>query len=730
MAIDVITLALAKHYTNKTISGMGAIQGKSCQISGVKDGTHGKIITFAWYDSADVLQTTDVEIANGNGIKDFALTSEVDHKKTYTITYDDDTTDTLVVDDGKDVKVTIEQNSDGVYKLGFQVGVGAKIVTPDLKGNKFFSGEEVSSKNESGDNIVSVAGSKVGDLYFNTRNYNYYQRLDEHGLVNNWKYLGNYKGDPGLGFYDDTRKMPEYADKTNQEIFTMITGQAMPVRKVTGKPEVTDNNTLVNCLYYYQKDADISDIAKTFDIDILISKNVLPATSDIVAGKYAIEFTANDGTKKYAHFETTQTIPTYSNGDRYTYRIELSAGNSTMVGALPIIKVLRSAKKGVFYLATFDMYRGNVTISDTLDSSYVLMATQTMLPFHEVMRRCYICYSSPITEEVMGGTYSCWNGVKYYNFDLPHLVPVPDFHYRVYMDEIMMNGYILLVADDMSAVAMIGAIDTFSETAEPRGYIVPQTITEVGEWYQTIYAGSSLDNCAEITLKSGANLDGLITRDTFDSIVGAGELTTDKKAVKPAINELNALIRNDNGDLLNTTAKNLFGAVNELKQRDGEFKNLKTTEKSNLSGAINELFDKVDTFKALIESVMLPVGSIVFGTRPTYGTWQAYDFGGYVCSDLSLNDGRTMSERLPKPSIDGGGSHNHNYTMGKAWESGGSPNIPAYRDYSGAKTLYSSTDGYHSHSITTTSIYTDNVKTSNYNIEVRGKNVRAWIRTA
>lgn len=63
--MDLLTLQMAKNYTDDTVEGMGIQKGKNCQIQNIEDITGGHRITFAWYDEDQVLQTDTVDIMNG-----------------------------------------------------------------------------------------------------------------------------------------------------------------------------------------------------------------------------------------------------------------------------------------------------------------------------------------------------------------------------------------------------------------------------------------------------------------------------------------------------------------------------------------------------------------------------------------------------------------------------------------------------------------------------------------
>ena len=96
--IDVLTLSLAKNYTDESIAGAGALEGKPCQIKSIEAITGGNRVTFLWEDNDGVEHTDTMDVMNGTdgadgqdglGIKSVAVTAQ-NH---LIVTYDDDTTE-------------------------------------------------------------------------------------------------------------------------------------------------------------------------------------------------------------------------------------------------------------------------------------------------------------------------------------------------------------------------------------------------------------------------------------------------------------------------------------------------------------------------------------------------------------------------------------------------------------------------------------------------------------
>lgn len=83
--------AAARQYTDDTIQGAGALEGKPCQIQSITDIEGGKRVTFLWVDDNGVEHTSPMDVMNGEtglGIKSV----DINAQNHIIVTYDDDTT--------------------------------------------------------------------------------------------------------------------------------------------------------------------------------------------------------------------------------------------------------------------------------------------------------------------------------------------------------------------------------------------------------------------------------------------------------------------------------------------------------------------------------------------------------------------------------------------------------------------------------------------------------------
>jgi len=101
--IDLIALAAAKKYTKDTADSLGSLVGAPCTIKSITDITGGHRITFEWTGTSGTTEESTLDVMDGEkgtGIKSIAKTATVENVDTYTITYDDDTTETFNVTNG------------------------------------------------------------------------------------------------------------------------------------------------------------------------------------------------------------------------------------------------------------------------------------------------------------------------------------------------------------------------------------------------------------------------------------------------------------------------------------------------------------------------------------------------------------------------------------------------------------------------------------------------------
>ncbi len=133
--ISILTLAVAKKYTDDSIAGAGGLEGKPCQIQSIEAITGGNRVTFLWEDNDGVEHTDTMDVMNGTdgadgqdglGIKSVAVNAQ-NH---LIVTYDDNTTS-----DAGEIKVVGKVDSvngcDGDVVLSLSISEGVVSLTQE-----------------------------------------------------------------------------------------------------------------------------------------------------------------------------------------------------------------------------------------------------------------------------------------------------------------------------------------------------------------------------------------------------------------------------------------------------------------------------------------------------------------------------------------------------------------------------------------------------------------------
>lgn len=73
MAIDIITLALARKYTKDTANALGAVRGAPCMIDSIVDTGDANVVTFGWIGTDGTHQTSALTVHHGTGVADMEI---------------------------------------------------------------------------------------------------------------------------------------------------------------------------------------------------------------------------------------------------------------------------------------------------------------------------------------------------------------------------------------------------------------------------------------------------------------------------------------------------------------------------------------------------------------------------------------------------------------------------------------------------------------------------------
>ena len=172
-----IGYVLAKGYVDKTLTGVGAIRGASCQIHSITPVAGGNNVVFSWVDNsgsthlstpmfvADGKSSYDLWLAAGNTGTEAQFLASLKGKagpKGDAFTYADFTSEQLSALKGADgVSPIITENvnnTDDIYRLDITTDKGT-IITPNLKGGES-GGSEVFDRTDL--TAVTVGGLNSG----------------------------------------------------------------------------------------------------------------------------------------------------------------------------------------------------------------------------------------------------------------------------------------------------------------------------------------------------------------------------------------------------------------------------------------------------------------------------------------------------------------------------------------------------------------------------------------
>lgn len=179
----------------------------------------------------------------------------------------------------------------------------------------------------------------------------------------------------------------------------------------------------------------------------------------------------------------------------------------------------------------------------------------------------------PTTADLTAGKYAVYYSMKPYRgeftVDTPAMTDKDTYRYYVIMD---LNAITTTIYKEAIADGTTEVLETVQcEQKEPTDeyIIIDEPMEQLGQWVQTLWIGSTKEDASEVTLKTGVSVTGFISTLTFEEIVGnrSDLLTVDKSSIVNAINEHDKLLRDSNADVLNTTSKNIVGAINELESK-------------------------------------------------------------------------------------------------------------------------------------------------------------------
>ena len=132
--MDIVTLALAKAFTKKTVDGLGALKGANAVITSITKENGISTVTFEWTGTSGTKETDSIQVKDGEkGDTGLSVKSlSIDENEHLIITYSDNTTE----DAGAMPRIELEISEEGGNALiqkedGLYVAEGAVVISPD-----------------------------------------------------------------------------------------------------------------------------------------------------------------------------------------------------------------------------------------------------------------------------------------------------------------------------------------------------------------------------------------------------------------------------------------------------------------------------------------------------------------------------------------------------------------------------------------------------------------------
>ena len=132
--MDIVTLALAKAFTKKTVDGLGALKGANAVITSITKENGISTVTFEWTGTSGIKETDSIQVKDGEkGDTGLSVKSlSIDENEHLIITYSDNT----IEDAGAMPRIELEISEEGGNALiqkedGLYVAEGAVAISPD-----------------------------------------------------------------------------------------------------------------------------------------------------------------------------------------------------------------------------------------------------------------------------------------------------------------------------------------------------------------------------------------------------------------------------------------------------------------------------------------------------------------------------------------------------------------------------------------------------------------------
>ena len=157
--MDIVTLALAKAFTKKTVDGLGALKGANAVITSITKENGISTVTFEWTGTSGIKETDSIQVKDGEkGDTGLSVKSlSIDENEHLIITYSDNTTEDVGAMPRIELGISAEggnaliQKEDGLY-----VAEGAVVISPDENNALESRGNGLYAENKDLSNYIQI----------------------------------------------------------------------------------------------------------------------------------------------------------------------------------------------------------------------------------------------------------------------------------------------------------------------------------------------------------------------------------------------------------------------------------------------------------------------------------------------------------------------------------------------------------------------------------------------
>lgn len=274
--MDIVTLALAKAFTKKTVDGLGALKGANAVITSITKENGISTVTFEWTGTSGAKETDSIQVADGEkGDTGLSVKSlSIDENEHLIVTYSDNTTEDAGAMPEIELKISAESGNALIQKEdGLYVAEGAVKISPDEN---------------------NALESRENGLYAENKDLSKYVQIY------------NEEGDPGWTQNEVDSELSKTSERPVQN--KVITAELEKIKStaanddykaLNNKPSIEGVELINNLTFEDLHIASATDLAQTDETlqdlsDSVGNKNNLPMPTDTIVDNIALVDTKVD----------------------------------------------------------------------------------------------------------------------------------------------------------------------------------------------------------------------------------------------------------------------------------------------------------------------------------------------------------------------------------------------------------------------------------------------------